>query len=142
MAKVKQSGTYPIAENVSMRLELRTRPSVEAGIVTDETVGGVRLVEYQPGNGRKYVVSVSDVSRHANKGLALARSARTALVWVKEHGRGWDCSIGGDSQVHFSLVQNRLGCSIFDAVVLAELLGFLLGRPAVSVEEFLRERAS
>lgn len=125
-----------------MRSELRVKSSVESAIVSDERVGGVRLVEYQPGNGKKYVVSVSDVSRHPNKGLALARSARTALVWVQNYGRGWDCSIGGANPVHYSVVQNRLGCSIFDAVVLAELLGLLLGRPAVSVDEFVRERAS
>jgi hypothetical protein len=142
MTKVKQSGTYPVTENVSMRTELRTRSTVESGIVSDETIGGVRLVEYQPGNGRKYVVSVSDVSHHASKEAVLARPRRTALVWVQSYGRGWDCSVGGDSPVHYSLVQSRLSCSIFDAVVLAELLGFLLGRPAVSVEEFLRERAS
>lgn len=130
-----------------MKSELRTKASVKAGIVSDEKVGGVRLVEYDPGNGKKYVVSVSDVSQHPNKALALSRSGRAVIVWIRDWDCGWSTQIGSSPYpnqppipVNWSLVQSRLSCSVFDAVVLAELLGYLLNRPAVSVDEFLQAR--
>lgn len=123
-----------------LKKELRTISSVQDGIVSDEASGRVRLVEYKPGNGRRYVVTVSDMSGLPNADVLEHAAKRISLVWCQNYRRGWLASQKPSDGVHYSYVQTQLNCSIFDAVVIAELVGYLLGRPVISVEEFIREK--
>jgi len=123
-----------------MRQEMRTKPSVEAGIKSDSTDGRARVVDYQPGNGTRYVLVLTSLSGHPSQEKVLTREDQCALVWVQNFKRGWIAGFGGTNLVHYSDIQKHLGCSIMDAVSLAEIIGFLLNRPCVSVDDFLREK--
>jgi hypothetical protein len=119
-----------------MREELRTRPDVGSGITVDEADGNVRLVAYEPGNGTRYSLVLTTLGSLKRAEYVLGKSA--VLVYVTNFSRGFFLPAG---KVHHHFVQERLRCSVFDAVIVAELLGHLLGRECVTVEEFVRSAA-
>jgi hypothetical protein len=123
-----------------MRDELRTKPSIRDGISSDLTNGGIRAVEYQPGNGSRYSLVLSDLSFMPTTSRAVKPPNGTVLVWCANFGKGWLTENYGSAPVHFTSVREKLGCSITDAVVLAELIGYLLSRPYVSAEDFKKTR--
>lgn len=107
---------------------MRTKPDVASGVRSDTGPGTVRSVAYEPGNGTRYAVVLSEVPP--------AHGVRAGtLVWVRNYGRGFQLE---DGPVDYLSVMRELRCSVFDAVVLAELIGWAMSRPATSVEEFLR----
>jgi hypothetical protein len=52
--------------------ELRTRPTVDAGIVIRSRVDRTTLIEYQPSNGTRYVLALTDLS-------GLSKAAKAAM---------------------------------------------------------------
>jgi hypothetical protein len=136
--KVRESGTYRTAEAVRMRNELRTRPDVESGIRVDEEAGGTRILSYEPGNGRRYGIVLTDLAplRKAEQAIG---SDGGALAYVSNYGRGVILPEG--EPVHYHAVQAALRCSVFDAVVLAEMLGRVLGEECTTVDQFMQEMA-
>lgn len=108
---------------------MRTKPDVVSGVRSDTGAGTVRSVTYEPGNGTRYAVVLSEVppTRGVDPGI---------LIWVRNYGRAFMLEDGSVS--HLS-VMRELRCSIFDAVVLAEFIGWATNRRAVSVEEFLKQ---
>ena len=116
-----------------MRNELRTEPDVESGIKVSEKDGNVWLVAYEPGNGTRYSVVLASLESLEKAGYVLGGS--TVLVHVTNFGRGF---VLPEGRIHHHFVQERLRCSIFDAVVLGELLGHLFGEDCVTVEEFVQ----
>lgn len=119
----------------SMRAEIlaatRTKPDVASGVCSDRKDGRARAVEYRPGNGTTYSLVLTDLS-----GMGMSRDDNDTLVWVKNFGRSLTLSTGA---VSLTYVQDHLRCSIMDAVVIAELLGWLTGREGPSVETFIRK---
>ena len=125
-----------------MRLEVRTKKTIEEGIQLREEVGGSTFLLYAPGNGTLYMVVVQSLSGYSPKmkdrmGLGL-------------DGGGWLVTyMGGvpmasmvviDNQgglLHWEYVREKLKVAAADAVVLAELIGFVTGRTYVPSEEFL-----
>jgi hypothetical protein len=141
-----------MAEAVRMRQELRVKPSVESGLVCDELEENVRVVSYEPGNGTRYVLVISQMGSTSTwasgtaphispKALtnALGVPAGSWLVWCNNYNRA--LALAADSDVvHYSYVREKLGCCIIDAVVLGELIGHLLGIRHVTVDEYVQER--
>jgi hypothetical protein len=127
-----------------MRLEVRTKNTIEEGIRNRETIQGTEVVVYAPGNGSVYVVSFTNLS-----GLSPEGKDRFGLG---SDGKGWLVTHVGyapmpsmvvtDNQgglLHWEYVREKLKVSASDAVVLAELIGFVTGRTYVPSEEFLEE---
>lgn len=132
--KASRSGTYRMLDD--MRKELRTRKTVFSGVSHQRHVGHTSSLTYQPGNGTTYRLITADLSSHHG-----AYAPGSVMVFVQNFGRGFVTSSVNDGVLHWAEVQEALGCSVFDAVVLGELLGELLQRPCVTVDEFLRERS-
>lgn len=111
-------------------MSLRNKPTIQAGIIRDVTLGNIRVVQYEPGNSTRYEVLVSDF-----RGIAFGGSGPEG---------GWVVAYGDRSMVipqgvflHWTWVGKQLKIvSVSDCVVLAELLGHLLDLSAISCEEY------
>ena len=114
---------------------MRTKPDVRSGVRTDTGESEVRVIAYEPGNGTRYVVVLCRLPQSTLVDEALGGEPEY-LVWVKNYGGAMVLECG--TPVDHLDVMRALRCSVFDAVVLAELIGWATRRRAISVEEFLR----
>jgi hypothetical protein len=119
-------------------MNFRTKPSVEAGIkfTAHSKDGLTRIVEYQPGNGTRYVVTVISTEfsgKFANE--ALGFSEWGYIVSFPEGAKYKSlCLNSGGGYISADYVQEKTECrSVNDAAVLAELLAYLTGRTAEKV---------
>lgn len=114
---------------------MRTRPDVRSGIRSDTGESVARVIAYEPGNGTRYVVVLTrlPVSTLADDALG---GEPEYLVWVKNYGRSMVLERG--EPVEHLDVMRALGCSVFDAVVLAELVGWATRRASTTVEDFIK----
>lgn len=124
-----------------MNLDLRTKKTIEEGIESCETTHGVRIVEYSPGNGTRYVLSLVELHGFSPetsewfgfdpKGFAwlvtwLNHSPMTSMVVVKDDG----------ALLHWIYLREKLNAGVPDAIVLAEVIGYITGRSYFPCEEF------
>lgn len=100
-------------------MELRTKPSVSAGILSDIRSGENRHVVYAPGNGTRY-----DLLLVPCKGLNVAGADESAQMVVMLNGLCRAYSFSG--YAHWSYVGEKLGMNKPDAMVISELLEYLL----------------
>ena len=119
-----------------MRKELRTESDVESGIKVSERDGNVWLVAYEPGNETRYSVVLACLESLKKAEYVLGGSI---LIHVTNFGRGF---VLPDGKIHHHFIQEKLRCSIFDAVVLAELLGYLLEEECMTMEQFVQEMSA
>jgi len=127
--------------------DIRTKSTVEEGIVLDslDSFHKVRIVEYQPGNGTRYMLVITRVAEPASSSelrnaLGTGDQRDTYLVAKVNGGFGTAMLVGGVHHLlHYSSVQEKLGVGLSDAVVLAELIGNLLNLKHVTCEEFEAE---
>jgi hypothetical protein len=144
---------------------LRTKPTVADGIVSSESNAddSMRVVDYQPGNGTRYVVLFGFISRPdppadaTNVGNGVLRSTalpvkalellgrsdaheavkkRLVQVTLFRGGSGRSLIVGGTELVHWVYVKEKLGVPEPDAVVLAELIGQVCWLEAMSCEQY------
>ena len=118
-----------------MRKELRTEPDVQSGIKVNDQDENVQLVTYEPGNGVRYSVILTHLGSLKSENIL---GDETFLVYVMNLGRGFLLPAG---KIHHHFIQEKLRCSIFDAVVLTELLGYLLEVECITVEQFVQDMA-
>lgn len=152
---------------------LRTKATVADGITSSVASADdcVRVVEYQPGNGSRYVVLFSFINRPDPpadptdvgngvlrstslpiKGLELlgrgdaqnAITKRLVQATLFQGGAGRSLIVGGTEAIHWVYVKEKLGVSEPDAVVLAELIGEVCWLEAMSCEQYeaFREQRS
>ena len=126
-------------------MTLRTRESVEAGVVWSESIAGSDLggkglfIEYQPGSGTRYPVIIQRVELSPKAGPMIGFSpfehAGTFLfVWL--HGAPGRAHVWRDEGfLHWTQVAEHLQCHEADARVLAELIAHYTNRTAESAEE-------
>jgi hypothetical protein len=127
--------------------DIRRKATVQEGIVFHhvDSFNKVQVIEYQPGNGTKYVLVITRITEPASPSelrdrLGTGGERDTYLVAKVNGGYGTAVLLGGvNHYLHFNTIQEKLGCSISDAVVLAELLGQLLDMPHMTCEEFEAE---
>ncbi len=134
---MRESGVYPTVVK-KLRDELRTKGSVSDGIQGMSNQGRVTVLEYQPGNGKKYVVVLTEITPQDSK--LISGSDRGAFI-AYVHGFGRSIYLPQGQPVLYDDVRIGLGCNIMDAVVIAELLGHLTSKQYVSTEEFLKNAA-
>ena len=141
MGWISKSGVYPIVKEDPMRFELRTRSSVQAGIITDEICGNVRFIKYQPGNKRVYKVIFTDLSCFSQEVSECLKADRQKwMIQVMDQGCPFFTDSG--SELLYYEVRSKLECSIFDAIVITELVGSILDCDFTSVDRFLQERSA
>lgn len=126
-----------------MNMELRTK-TINESFRTRNSSGEVMTAIYEPGDGTRYVAVVTVLSNGADA---------YASPMVREHlgisGGGFLAFIEGYGTIvlartgllHWRHIQGKLKVSERTAVILGELLGTLTGRPFVSCEMYLADRA-
>ena len=122
---------------------IRTKARVRDGIVLERLLDtGTRVVEYQPGNGTRYVLVITRLTQpqstaELRNALGTGDERDTYLVAKLNAGRGTAILVGGvDHFLHYRTVAEKLGVGLSDAVVLAELIGELLGMLHLTCAEF------
>lgn len=122
-----------------MELDLRTKASVDAGVTsTDANETYTRAYEYQPGNGTRYVLVVTDLGRlHSFTRDQYGEGEVFLVSWVNESG-GKSMVFHKNTLLYPTYVMEKLQCGISDAAVIAELLGQKLGVAHLSCEEVQR----
>ena len=115
-------------------LDLRTKPTVTDGVKFDvEYVGGpglptVRFVDYQPGNGTRYWISITDTDGlHAEINDNLGFGGSSGYI-VTDLNCMRSMVLAREGFISFDFIMQKMQCGISDAYVLAELLGELVGR--------------
>lgn len=112
-------------------MDLRTKPLTDS-FVEMEDCADTTVVNYQPGNGSRYTIVVTRITHpKACKVLNFSDSA----VVVNVLGMG-SMVIATHGYLTYGYVQQKLKCSLSDAIVLAEVIGHLTGREAMSCEEY------
>jgi hypothetical protein len=129
-----------------MRNEMRPKKSVQEGFIVRQTEGPVSVVVYEPGNGISYKMVVTRIGNPNSPGdipqktlqnyFGIARG--DYLVNLIHYNRSFFAS--PDSYLHYIYVREKLGCSVLDAVVIAEAVGTLLNLPHIGVEEYLQAK--
>ena len=125
-----------------MRLEVRTKKTIEEGICNRETGQGTEILVYAPGNGSIYIVSFMDLSGfgpEVKDRFGLGNEMNGWLVTHVGHSPMPSMVVtdNGGGLLHWEYVREKLKVAAADAVVLAELIGFVTGRTYVPSEEFL-----
>lgn len=120
-----------------MRTELRTKASVQDGVKHFESDGCSSVLDYQPGNGTRYTLLISTIPGEGGRKV-LGCEPGSRLAFVQNYGKAVFLPSG--APVQHEDVRKALGCSAVDAVVLAEVLGTLLGEEHTSCDEYLQER--
>jgi hypothetical protein len=126
-----------------MRLDVRTKKTIEEGIQLREEVGGSTFLLFAPGNGTIYLVLIQKLSDCSPK-LKDRLGLRDGDGWLVTHMGGVPMTsmVVIDNQgglLHWEYVREKLQVSAADAVVLAELIGHVTGREYIPSEEFLEE---
>lgn len=135
LLKIQTPRLYPVLRR--MRTELRTRASVQDGIKHFESDGCSSVLDYQPGNGTRYTLLISTIPGNGGRKV-LGCEPGSRLAYVQNYGKAVLLPPG--VPVQHEEVRKTLGCSAVDAVVLAEVLGTLLGEEHVSCDDYLQER--
>lgn len=125
-----------------MILELRTKPTVQDGIVLREK-NGSQLVIYEPGNGTRYTMLITQITPFgftdkARDALGLGkRSIGYVVAWP--HLRYQSLTYTAGSYLAPIWLCEKTGCTLADAVVLCELLAYLTDCTAQTCEEYRRD---
>ena len=120
-----------------MGRELRTKPSVSAGIIKDIRSGGIRHIEYAPGNGTQYSMLLVPCVGLEIGGTYTAQETSadrgktfTTVVLLNGTHRAYPFS----EVPHWAYIGEKLGMGATDAMVLEELFKYLLtGEDTVGV---------
>lgn len=136
--------TAPPKEKKPMMGGLRTKPSVEAGLVHMETSTNRSLYIYEPGNLTRYVVVVVSLSGMSHVGrapLGAGDDGDLLVTLATNPSKLRSTWIPHGCQIDPFRVADKLGVSIVDGVCLGEMLGFVSGFPCISCEDFSRDYA-
>lgn len=113
---------------------LRQTPSVDEGITSLYASGGVTVVCYEPGNMTRYVLTFAKVPSGSCQLLAVDPGG----VVVSDINRQSTHAFQPKGLLHYEYVAEKLKRREPDAIVIAELIGFILSRPVISCEEYTK----
>jgi len=122
-------------------MDLRTKTTVEEGIVLDETSDIGRVIEYQPGNGTRYLVLIQHLDCLSSKAHErIGCSADSILITTLTDPSNQRAVVAGASGLlHWSRLE-RLFPSVSDQIVVAEMVGHVMGLDHVTCEEYQADR--
>ena len=123
-------------------MDVRTLPSIEQGIKIRDVQGSSTLISYCPGNGTKYLILITDVSHLGPESKDFMGLGSRGWGWLVTHVGHTPMTsmvvIDNGALLHWEYVREKLSVSISDAVVLAELIGFVTNRSYISSDDFLK----
>lgn len=121
-------------------MDYRTKATVGAGIVEDRPLGSAgRLINYQPGNGTRYILLFNQVpAGAASETLGLMGEPGWVVTWIHHRSRS-HLVYSQRGFLHWSDAQEWFKTSKSDAVVLAEIIGHVTGIAASTLADARRE---
>jgi hypothetical protein len=123
-----------------MYLSLRTKPTVEAGIVFREAFpDGREVVRYEPGDGTRYILIVSPLDgfsecTHREVGLCY-RWDNVIVTYASDPGDPHSMITHRGGHIHYETVRERLKTTLASSITLAEVIAYVLGGTALSCDE-------
>lgn len=122
-------------------MEYRTKPSIQAGVIENHATGKSRVLNYQPGNGTRYLLVFTPISAGSEAGalLGLMDEEGWVVTWISHRSHTLVCS--QKALLHWSDVALGFQTTKSDAVVLAEVIGHVTSIRASTLEEVLRADA-
>lgn len=122
-------------------MNYRTKATIEDGIVRRWELGDARsnvdLIDYQPGNGTRYVLCFTLISDTSAADYVEPGAQRVYVVsWLH---RGGSLLVARGSFLDWERVAKEFKVSKEDAVVLAEVIGYATGVRATTSEEARRQ---
>lgn len=109
----------------------RTKP-IEKAIIVQHTVGNTTMFEYQPGNGTRYFVHITDLRAMADAPPVVPGHGHpiyTVGLYTEGHGSCMTIQDDG-SYLAATYVAQKLNVSMGDAIPLARLIAHATGRTA------------
>lgn len=116
-----------------MRAEIFRTKSVAEGLVLNEIRSNMRLVEYQPGNGTRYKLVVTKLPPSFSERIGYGGTAYVVNLLTDPGDQR--CVVIADYEYIHHTKMEALSKSIVDRVVLAELLGHLLGQDSTTLQD-------
>jgi len=109
--------------------------SIERAILVKHTIGNVLMFEYQPGNGTRYFVHITDLRAMCTAPPTIQGHGHPVYtVGLYTEGHGTCMTVQGDgSYLAASYVAEKLKVGLGDASVLAEAIAHFTGRKADKV---------
>lgn len=122
-----------------MILDVRTKATVEEGIVVRQELEGRLFIAYAPGNGTQYLLLFTKLDGFGDQVTdLLGIGPKCWMVTVLNQEPRPSALITDNGQLlHWSYVGEKLGFRTPDAVVVAELIGQITGRPYLTGEEVM-----
>jgi hypothetical protein len=122
-----------------MILDVRTKATVEEGIIARQELEGRLFIAYAPGNGTQYLLLFTKLDGFGEKVTdLLGIGSKCWMVTVLNQEPRPSAFITDNGQLlHWSYVGEKLGFRTPDAVVVAELIGHITGRPYLTGEEVM-----
>ena len=113
---------------------LKSRAEIEAGITTNNAFPrGERVVVYEPGDGTRITLlflDLSSIPSGAARDLGFIPNA-TLVLWanpVRSPARKPSTMVSpSQTKVSLRKVRQELGCSLDDALPVAEVIGYVMG---------------
>jgi len=117
--------------------EIRTKASIDDGIIMRESHGDVELMVYEPGNGTRYTLVFSRLIDHEECGTVGWQDCSTIVTLWPGTIRSAAMVVADEpgNMLHWRYVAEKLRLGFPDAVAVAEILGHHLGRSFVSALE-------
>ena len=122
-----------------MILDVRTKATVEEGIKVREELEGRLFISYAPGNGTAYHLLFTKLNGFCESVTDLIGvGPKCWLVTVLNQEPRPSVLISDNGQLlHWSYVGEKLELRTPDAVVVAELIGHITGRPYITGDEVM-----
>jgi hypothetical protein len=131
-----------------MSIEVRTKATVEEGVVARQELEGRLFITYDPGNGSRYLLLFTSLTGLDERNLDLIGvGPKCWLVTLLNYDPRPSALISDNGQhlnwtyVREKMGRNERGHHVLgepDAIVVTELIGHLTGRSYVTSEEILK----
>lgn len=122
-----------------MILNVRTKKTVKEGIRVQEEFEGRLFVSYEPGNGTRYILLFTKLDGFSEGvGDLIGVGPKCWVVTYLNRDPRPSALISDNGQLlHWSYVGKKLQLRTPDAVVVAELIGHITGRPYITGDEVM-----
>lgn len=117
-----------------MKAEIFRTKSILSSIVRDVRWGDNRVVEYEPGNSTRYLLTITKLPPSVTSLIGYDNGAVHQVTLLSEPGKPRAVLIADYEYIHHTKME-ALADSIVDRVVLAELLGVLLSQQSIKLRD-------
>ena len=113
-------------------MTIRTIPIADAILWTENRTGPTIFIEYEPGNGTRYICTITelDLTARALPALGFSRVEPAGVFMFAWLNKGRAHAFRNDGYLAPGYVAEKLNCGLADGAVLAELIAHYTGRTA------------